>query len=178
MLLWILLSQISNTSECLQFRAEQIVPIGLVQPAAAVIYDYSNPGERICGFSIYFHFKFWHLRQSQKVVHVLFVLRGNRLQSWGGIKCRWKRANTCRLYLKTNSCVLFKTDWCYFSRQEMWSLLQCTPEKQDGVQALRRRCLHMCRGWGGQAYWSENNNSTKKSSTNTHLVSAIWISDL
>ncbi|XP_063060959.1 complement C4-B [Engraulis encrasicolus] len=41
-------NEISNTSECLQFRAEQIVPIGLVQPAAAVIYDYSNP-DRKCG---------------------------------------------------------------------------------------------------------------------------------
>ncbi|XP_028817947.1 complement C4-A [Denticeps clupeoides] len=40
--------EISSEEQCLQFRAKQIVPIGLVQPAAAVIYDYYNP-ERRCG---------------------------------------------------------------------------------------------------------------------------------
>ncbi|XP_012693394.2 complement C4-A [Clupea harengus] len=41
-------NQITDTTECLQFRAEQTVPIGLVQPAAAVIYDYYEPDKR-CG---------------------------------------------------------------------------------------------------------------------------------
>ncbi|XP_062408093.1 complement C4-B-like isoform X2 [Sardina pilchardus] len=41
-------NQITNTTECLQFGAEQIVPIGLAQPAAAVIYDYYEPKNR-CG---------------------------------------------------------------------------------------------------------------------------------
>ncbi|KAL2096581.1 hypothetical protein ACEWY4_008729 [Coilia grayii] len=40
--------EVTDTTECLQFRAEQMVPIGLVQPAAAVIYDYYNPVRR-CG---------------------------------------------------------------------------------------------------------------------------------
>ncbi|XP_062408094.1 complement C4-B-like [Sardina pilchardus] len=41
-------NQVTDTTECLQFRAEQIVPIGLVQPAAAVIYDNYNPTKK-CG---------------------------------------------------------------------------------------------------------------------------------
>ncbi len=36
--------QITESEECLQFGAEQVVPMGLVQPASAVIYDYYNPG--------------------------------------------------------------------------------------------------------------------------------------
>uniref|UniRef100_A0A672Q448 Complement C4-like n=1 Tax=Sinocyclocheilus grahami TaxID=75366 RepID=A0A672Q448_SINGR len=39
---------ITETEECLQFGAEQIVPMGLVQPASAVIYDYYSPEKR-CG---------------------------------------------------------------------------------------------------------------------------------
>ncbi|KAL1260978.1 hypothetical protein QQF64_008805 [Cirrhinus molitorella] len=35
-------------NECLQFGADQVVPMGLVQPASAVIYDYYNPEKR-CG---------------------------------------------------------------------------------------------------------------------------------
>uniref|UniRef100_A0A8C1XJT0 Complement component 4 n=1 Tax=Cyprinus carpio TaxID=7962 RepID=A0A8C1XJT0_CYPCA len=35
-------------TECLQFGAEQVVPMGLVQPASAVIYDYYSPEKR-CG---------------------------------------------------------------------------------------------------------------------------------
>ncbi|KAG5269340.1 hypothetical protein AALO_G00200920 [Alosa alosa] len=41
-------NQITDTTECLQFTAEQIVPIGLVQPAVAVIYDYYTPTKK-CG---------------------------------------------------------------------------------------------------------------------------------
>lgn len=36
--------QITESEECLQFGAEQVVPMGLVQPASAVIYDYYSPG--------------------------------------------------------------------------------------------------------------------------------------
>uniref|UniRef100_A0A673IY24 Complement C4-like n=1 Tax=Sinocyclocheilus rhinocerous TaxID=307959 RepID=A0A673IY24_9TELE len=39
---------ITETEECLQFGAEQVVPMGLVQPASAVIYDYYSPEKR-CG---------------------------------------------------------------------------------------------------------------------------------
>ncbi|KAK9962381.1 hypothetical protein ABG768_007751 [Culter alburnus] len=35
-------------TECLQFGADQVVPMGLVQPASAVIYDYYSPEKR-CG---------------------------------------------------------------------------------------------------------------------------------
>jgi len=38
--------QITETEECLQFGADQIVPMGLVQPAPAVIYDYYSPGHQ------------------------------------------------------------------------------------------------------------------------------------
>ncbi|XP_051534412.1 complement C4 [Myxocyprinus asiaticus] len=41
-------AKITEKEECLQFGADQIVPMGLVQPAAAVIYDYYSP-ERRCG---------------------------------------------------------------------------------------------------------------------------------
>ncbi|RXN18763.1 complement C4-like protein [Labeo rohita] len=40
-------AKISET-ECLQFGADQVVPMGLVQPASAVIYDYYSPEKR-CG---------------------------------------------------------------------------------------------------------------------------------
>ncbi|KTF74286.1 hypothetical protein cypCar_00043860, partial [Cyprinus carpio] len=40
-------AKITDT-ECLQFGAEQVVPMGLVQPASAVIYDYYSPEKR-CG---------------------------------------------------------------------------------------------------------------------------------
>lgn len=38
-------AQISDEETCVRFRAEQMVPVGLVQPAAAVVYDYYNPGQ-------------------------------------------------------------------------------------------------------------------------------------
>ncbi|KAK1786465.1 hypothetical protein P4O66_018151 [Electrophorus voltai] len=41
-------NQITETEECVRFRADQLVPVGLVQPAAAVLYDYYSP-ERRCG---------------------------------------------------------------------------------------------------------------------------------
>ncbi|XP_016428773.1 LOW QUALITY PROTEIN: complement C4-like [Sinocyclocheilus rhinocerous] len=41
-------AKITETEECLQFGAEQVVPMGLVQPASAVIYDYYSPEKR-CG---------------------------------------------------------------------------------------------------------------------------------
>uniref|UniRef100_A0AAZ3QKT8 Anaphylatoxin-like domain-containing protein n=1 Tax=Oncorhynchus tshawytscha TaxID=74940 RepID=A0AAZ3QKT8_ONCTS len=39
--------QITEEPQCVAFRAKQISPMGLVQPAAAVVYDYYNP-ERRC----------------------------------------------------------------------------------------------------------------------------------
>lgn len=41
-------AKITETVECLQFGADQVVPMGLVQPASAVIYDYYSPEKR-CG---------------------------------------------------------------------------------------------------------------------------------
>ncbi|KAM6946093.1 LOW QUALITY PROTEIN: complement C4-A [Aplochiton taeniatus] len=41
-------AEITAETECVMFRAKQISPIGLVQPAAAVVYAYYNP-ERKCG---------------------------------------------------------------------------------------------------------------------------------
>ncbi|XP_052472271.1 complement C4 [Carassius gibelio] len=41
-------AKITESEECLQFGAEQVVPMGLVQPASAVIYDYYSPEKR-CG---------------------------------------------------------------------------------------------------------------------------------
>lgn len=41
-------AKITESEDCLQFGAEQVVPMGLVQPASAVIYDYYNPEKR-CG---------------------------------------------------------------------------------------------------------------------------------
>uniref|UniRef100_A0A8B9H7M1 Complement component 4 n=1 Tax=Astyanax mexicanus TaxID=7994 RepID=A0A8B9H7M1_ASTMX len=39
-----------DKKDCLRFRVEQIIPIGLIQPAAAVIYDYYNPDRRCSTF--------------------------------------------------------------------------------------------------------------------------------
>lgn len=41
-------AKITEAEECLQFGADQVVPMGLVQPASAVIYDYYSPEKR-CG---------------------------------------------------------------------------------------------------------------------------------
>ncbi|XP_045069703.1 complement C4-like [Coregonus clupeaformis] len=41
------LTEITEEPKCVAFRAKQISPMGLVQPAAAVVYDYYNP-ERSC----------------------------------------------------------------------------------------------------------------------------------
>ncbi|KAI4879807.1 hypothetical protein NFI96_030760 [Prochilodus magdalenae] len=38
--------KLTESNHCLRFRADQIVPVGLVQPAAAVIYDYYSPDRR------------------------------------------------------------------------------------------------------------------------------------
>nr|XP_029528522.1 complement C4-B-like [Oncorhynchus nerka] len=40
-------AKITEEPQCVAFRAKQISPMGLVQPAAAVVYDYYNP-ERRC----------------------------------------------------------------------------------------------------------------------------------
>ncbi|KAJ8368549.1 hypothetical protein SKAU_G00085770 [Synaphobranchus kaupii] len=40
-------NQITESTDCVTFRAKQITPMGLVQPASAVIYDYYNP-DRSC----------------------------------------------------------------------------------------------------------------------------------
>ncbi|KPP74224.1 complement C4-B-like [Scleropages formosus] len=42
------LEDLTENPDCVMFRAKQITPIGLVQPASAVVYDYYNP-ERRCG---------------------------------------------------------------------------------------------------------------------------------
>ncbi|XP_036420920.1 complement C4-B [Colossoma macropomum] len=38
--------KLTEERDCLRFRVEQIVPVGLVQPAAAVVYDYYSPDRR------------------------------------------------------------------------------------------------------------------------------------
>uniref|UniRef100_A0A8C9WRG5 Complement component 4 n=1 Tax=Scleropages formosus TaxID=113540 RepID=A0A8C9WRG5_SCLFO len=40
-------NKLTENPDCVMFRAKQITPIGLVQPASAVVYDYYNP-ERRC----------------------------------------------------------------------------------------------------------------------------------
>uniref|UniRef100_A0A8B9H1D7 Complement component 4 n=1 Tax=Astyanax mexicanus TaxID=7994 RepID=A0A8B9H1D7_ASTMX len=42
--------KLTEEKDCLRFRVEQIIPIGLIQPAAAVIYDYYNPDRRCSTF--------------------------------------------------------------------------------------------------------------------------------
>lgn len=42
--------KLTEEEDCLRFRVEQIVPIGLIQPAAAVIYDYYSPDRRCSTF--------------------------------------------------------------------------------------------------------------------------------
>ncbi|XP_072547604.1 complement C4 isoform X2 [Salminus brasiliensis] len=42
--------KLSEEEDCLRFRVEQIIPIGLIQPAAAVIYDYYSPERRCSTF--------------------------------------------------------------------------------------------------------------------------------
>lgn len=37
--------QVPTSRECVGFGAVQEVPVGLVQPASATLYDYYNPGE-------------------------------------------------------------------------------------------------------------------------------------
>lgn len=43
-------NQVKESTDCVTFRAKQITPIGLVQPASAVIYDYYNPERRCTTF--------------------------------------------------------------------------------------------------------------------------------
>ncbi|XP_027013009.2 complement C4 [Tachysurus fulvidraco] len=42
--------KITEEETCVRFRAEQIIPVGLVQPAAAVIYDYYSPDRKCSVF--------------------------------------------------------------------------------------------------------------------------------
>lgn len=42
--------KLTEEEDCLRFRAEQMIPVGLVQPAAAVIYDYYSPDRRCSTF--------------------------------------------------------------------------------------------------------------------------------
>ncbi|XP_028911128.1 complement C4-A [Ornithorhynchus anatinus] len=42
--------QVSGTKECVAFRAVQEVPVGLVQPASAVLYDYYEPARKCSVF--------------------------------------------------------------------------------------------------------------------------------
>ncbi|XP_038624132.1 complement C4-like [Tachyglossus aculeatus] len=42
--------QVSRTKECVAFRAVQEVPVGLVQPASAVLYDYYEPARKCSVF--------------------------------------------------------------------------------------------------------------------------------
>uniref|UniRef100_A0A3B4BTP1 Anaphylatoxin-like domain-containing protein n=1 Tax=Pygocentrus nattereri TaxID=42514 RepID=A0A3B4BTP1_PYGNA len=39
-------NKLTEETDCVRFRVEQIIPIGLVQPAAAVLYDYYSPDRR------------------------------------------------------------------------------------------------------------------------------------
>lgn len=41
------LCQVPTSRECVGFGAVQEVPVGLVQPASAALYDYYNPGEHL-----------------------------------------------------------------------------------------------------------------------------------
>lgn len=41
--------QVPTSRECVGFGAVQEVPVGLVQPASAAVYDYYNPGEHLGG---------------------------------------------------------------------------------------------------------------------------------
>ncbi|KAG7321636.1 hypothetical protein KOW79_014494 [Hemibagrus wyckioides] len=43
-------NELTDEETCVRFRAEQVIPIGLVQPAAAVIYDYYSPDRRCSVF--------------------------------------------------------------------------------------------------------------------------------
>ncbi|XP_064158216.1 complement C4-A [Anguilla rostrata] len=43
-------NQITENTDCVTFGAKQITPMGLVQPASAVIYDYYNPDRRCSVF--------------------------------------------------------------------------------------------------------------------------------
>ncbi|KAB5550613.1 hypothetical protein PHYPO_G00055780 [Pangasianodon hypophthalmus] len=43
-------NEITDEEMCVRFRTEQIIPVGLVQPAAAVIYDYYNPDRKCSVF--------------------------------------------------------------------------------------------------------------------------------
>ncbi|TSK49678.1 Complement C4-B [Bagarius yarrelli] len=42
--------QITDEETCVRFRAQQIVPVGFVQPAAAVVYDYYSPDRKCTVF--------------------------------------------------------------------------------------------------------------------------------
>ncbi|KAK3561057.1 hypothetical protein QTP86_026381 [Hemibagrus guttatus] len=43
-------NELTDEETCVRFRAEQVIPVGLVQPAAAVIYDYYSPDKRCSVF--------------------------------------------------------------------------------------------------------------------------------
>ncbi|XP_066517057.1 complement C4-B [Hoplias malabaricus] len=43
-------NKLTEERNCVRFRADQIIPVGLVQPAAAVIYDYYSPDRRCSVF--------------------------------------------------------------------------------------------------------------------------------
>ncbi|XP_062904334.1 complement C4-like [Mobula hypostoma] len=44
------LQSVTKDKECVAFGAKQIVPIGLIQPASAVLYDYYNPSSKCTVF--------------------------------------------------------------------------------------------------------------------------------
>ncbi|KAL6471424.1 hypothetical protein MHYP_G00200740 [Metynnis hypsauchen] len=44
--LFLYFNKLTEERDCVRFRVEQIIPIGLVQPAAAVVYDYYSPDRR------------------------------------------------------------------------------------------------------------------------------------
>lgn len=45
---YFILLQLFQFEECISFDAQQKVPVGLLQPAPAVFYDYYEPSRTIC----------------------------------------------------------------------------------------------------------------------------------
>lgn len=65
--------QLLEQRECISFDAVQLVPIGLLQPAPAVFYDYYEPGKF---FSIIFLHNSFEERVSKlfSIIYEVFVL--------------------------------------------------------------------------------------------------------
>lgn len=49
-----ILLQLFEHEECISFDAQQTVPVGLLQPASAVFYDYYEPSKTTINFGSFF----------------------------------------------------------------------------------------------------------------------------